>query len=55
MSAFSPIRVCEVELSGRLPVIEEGQVAGMVSLGDLALRDDPASALAVVAGARACA
>ena len=30
----------------RLPVIEDGQVAGIVSLGDLALREDPASALA---------
>ena len=30
----------------RLPVIEDGQVTGMVSLGDLALRDDPASVLA---------
>jgi signal-transduction protein with cAMP-binding, CBS, and nucleotidyltransferase domain len=30
----------------RLPVIEDGQVAGLVSLGDLALRDDPASVLA---------
>jgi signal-transduction protein with cAMP-binding, CBS, and nucleotidyltransferase domain len=30
----------------RLPVIEDGQVAGLVSLGDLALQDDPASALA---------
>src|SRR6516225_12274769 len=30
----------------RLPVIANGQVAGIVSLGDLALRDDPASALA---------
>jgi CBS domain-containing protein len=32
----------------RLPVIEDGQVAGIVSLGDLALQDDPASALATV-------
>ncbi len=40
---------------GRLPVIEDGQVAGMVSLGDLALQDDPAPALALVAGAPACA
>lgn len=32
----------------RLPVIEDGQVAGMVSLGDLAMRDDPASVLATV-------
>jgi signal-transduction protein with cAMP-binding, CBS, and nucleotidyltransferase domain len=30
----------------RLPVIEDGQVAGVVSLGDLALPDDPACALA---------
>ena len=35
----------------RLPVIEDGQVAGMVSLGDLALHDDPASALAGVSQA----
>jgi len=37
----------------RLPVIEDGQVAGMVSLGDLALHDDPASALAGVSQAAA--
>ena len=30
----------------RLPVIANGQVAGIVSLGDLALRDDHASVLA---------
>jgi len=30
----------------RLPVIDDGQVVGIVSLGDLALKDDPASALA---------
>jgi CBS domain-containing protein len=32
----------------RLPVIDDGQIAGMVSLGDLALEADPASALAAV-------
>jgi signal-transduction protein with cAMP-binding, CBS, and nucleotidyltransferase domain len=37
----------------RLPVIEDGQVAGMVSMGDLALRDDPASALAELSWATA--
>jgi signal-transduction protein with cAMP-binding, CBS, and nucleotidyltransferase domain len=37
----------------RLPVIEDGQVAGMMSLGDLALQDDPASALAEVTKAAA--
>jgi signal-transduction protein with cAMP-binding, CBS, and nucleotidyltransferase domain len=30
----------------RLPVIENGQVAGVISLGDLALHDDPVSAFA---------
>ena len=29
----------------RLPVIEDGQVAGVVSLGDLAMHDDPAAEL----------
>ena len=37
----------------RLPVIENGQVAGVVSLGDLALQDDPASALATLSQATA--
>ena len=37
----------------RLPVIDDGQVAGMVSLGDLAVQDDPASALATVSRATA--
>ncbi len=35
----------------RLPVIEDGQVAGIVSLADLAMQDDPASALAAVSQA----
>jgi signal-transduction protein with cAMP-binding, CBS, and nucleotidyltransferase domain len=40
----------------RLPVIEDGQVTGIVSLGDLAMPDDaaqPLNPLATVAGARA--
>jgi signal-transduction protein with cAMP-binding, CBS, and nucleotidyltransferase domain len=36
----------------RLPVVDHGQIAGMVSLGDLALETDPASALAQVSQAR---
>jgi CBS domain-containing protein len=36
----------------RLPVIDDGRVAGMISLGDLALEDDPASALAEVSMAQ---
>ncbi len=37
----------------RLPVIEGGQVAGMVSLGDLVMQDDPRSALAALSRAAA--
>jgi CBS domain-containing protein len=37
----------------RLPVIDDGQVAGIVSLGDLAVQQYPASALAVVSQATA--
>jgi signal-transduction protein with cAMP-binding, CBS, and nucleotidyltransferase domain len=36
----------------RLPVIDDGQVAGLVSLADLALEIDPASALAEVSQAQ---
>jgi CBS domain-containing protein len=39
----------------RLPVISEGKVAGMVSLGDLAIQEDPVSALAEISKARASA
>jgi signal-transduction protein with cAMP-binding, CBS, and nucleotidyltransferase domain len=34
----------------RLPVIEDGQVAGVVSMGDLAMHDDPGAVLARVDG-----
>ena len=37
----------------RLPALEDGQVTGIVSLGDLALRDDPASVLAELSPATA--
>jgi CBS domain-containing protein len=36
----------------RLPVIDDGQIAGLVSLGDLALAAGPASALAEVGQGR---
>jgi signal-transduction protein with cAMP-binding, CBS, and nucleotidyltransferase domain len=39
----------------RLPVISDGQVTGMVSLGDLAIHEDPASTLATITKARATA
>ncbi len=35
----------------RLPVIQDGKVMGIVSLGDLALERDPDSALADISGA----
>ncbi|WP_372352551.1 CBS domain-containing protein [Streptomyces sp. KL116D] len=35
----------------RLPVVEDGHPVGMVSLGDLALTQDPTSALADISGA----
>ena len=37
----------------RLPVIDSGQIVGMVSLGDLAASAEPESALAAVSKARA--
>jgi signal-transduction protein with cAMP-binding, CBS, and nucleotidyltransferase domain len=45
------VRLMREHAVRRLPVIEDGQVAGVVSLGDLALQDDPASALAEVSKA----
>ncbi len=45
------VRLMRENAIRRLPVIEDGQVAGMVSLGDLAVHDDPASTLAMLAGA----
>jgi hypothetical protein len=37
----------------RLPVIEDGQVARIVSMGDLAIQDAPASVLAGLSRATA--
>ena len=37
----------------RLPVIDSGQIVGMVSIGDLAVSADPDSPLAAVSNARA--
>lgn len=46
------IRLMRENAVRRLPVVEDGQVAGMVSLGDLAMQEDPASALAELGQAR---
>jgi signal-transduction protein with cAMP-binding, CBS, and nucleotidyltransferase domain len=51
--AAEAVRLMREHAVRRLPVIEDGQVAGMVSLGDLALQDDPDSALAAVSQATA--
>lgn len=51
----SPDRAAEVMRQNalrRLPVIDDGQVVGIVSLGDLAVAEDPHSALADISAAR---
>jgi signal-transduction protein with cAMP-binding, CBS, and nucleotidyltransferase domain len=47
------VRLMREHAIRRLPVIEDGQVAGMVSLADLAVHDDPASTFAMLASAQA--
>ncbi|HEX2822675.1 MAG TPA: CBS domain-containing protein [Streptosporangiaceae bacterium] len=47
------VRLMRENAIRRLPVIDNGQVAGMVSLADLAVHDDPDSTLAMLAGAHA--
>jgi CBS domain-containing protein len=49
--ASEAVRLMREYAVRRLPVIDDGQVAGMVSLGDLAVAADPASALAEVSRA----
>jgi CBS domain-containing protein len=49
--ADEAVRLMRENAVRRLPVIAEGQVAGMVSLGDLAVAQDPGSALADVSAA----
>lgn len=51
--AREAVRLMREHAVRRLPVIEDGQVAGMVSLGDLAIQHDPGSALAAVSRATA--
>jgi CBS domain-containing protein len=51
--AGEAVRIMREHAVRRLPVIEDGHVAGVVSLGDLALEDDPGSALAEVSKADA--
>jgi len=46
------VRLMREHAVRRLPVIEDGQVAGIVSMGGLALQDDPASVLSQVSKAR---
>ena len=36
----------------RLPVMDDGQVVGVVSIGDMAIENDPQSALAQISAAR---
>ena len=45
------VRLIREQAIRRLPVVSEGRVVGIVSLGDLALERDPTSALAEVSAA----
>ena len=51
--AGEAVRLMRENAVRRLPVIKDGEVAGIVSLGDLAMQDDSASALAEVSKATA--
>jgi signal-transduction protein with cAMP-binding, CBS, and nucleotidyltransferase domain len=46
------VRLMREHAIRRLPVIDDGQVAGLVSIGDLALQDDPASVRSQVSNAQ---
>jgi signal-transduction protein with cAMP-binding, CBS, and nucleotidyltransferase domain len=50
--AGEALRLMREHLVRRLPVIADGQVTGVVSLGDLVLEEDPASALAEISQAK---
>ena len=49
--AAEAVQLMREQAVRRLPVIDDGQVAGVVSLGDLVLQEDPGSALAEVSTA----
>jgi signal-transduction protein with cAMP-binding, CBS, and nucleotidyltransferase domain len=51
--AAEAVRLMRENAVRRLPVIEDGQVAGMISMGDLAITDDLASAFARISRATA--
>lgn len=46
------VRLMRERAIRRLPVVDGGQVVGMISLGDLAIERDPSSALAEISAAR---
>ncbi|HEY3140046.1 MAG TPA: CBS domain-containing protein [Acidimicrobiales bacterium] len=45
------VKVMRARAVRRIPVVDTGQVVGVVSIGDLAQRQDPNSALADISGA----
>jgi len=47
------VRIMREKAIRRLPVVENGKVVGIVSLGDLAVEKDPNSALGEISAARA--
>jgi signal-transduction protein with cAMP-binding, CBS, and nucleotidyltransferase domain len=53
--AAEAVRLMREHAVRRLPVISEGKITGMVSLGDLVIQEDPVSTLAEISKARASA
>ena len=50
-SVDDAVKVMRARAVRRIPVVDNQQVVGVVSIGDLALRQDPNSALADISGA----
>ena len=50
-STDEAVRLMREHAIRRVPIIEDGTVVGVISLGDLALERDPRSALADISGA----
>jgi CBS domain-containing protein len=50
-SVEEAVRLMRIHTIRRLPVVDGGQVVGIVSLGDLAVERDPGSTLGKISGA----
>lgn len=50
-SVEDAVRIMREKALRRLPIVDDGQLVGIASLGDLAIERDPDSALAVISAA----